>query len=93
VSHEGALHLEDVLGHRTRLVYEVRDSGTAAAEEIAAVVGPLLGWDAADAEREIHAWQARIDAERQAAQEPDDEGAERARLTTPDVAAMQPLRG
>lgn len=92
VSHEGALHLEDVLGHRTRLVYEVPDSGTAAAEEIAAVVGPLLGWDAADAEREVHAWQARIDAERQAAQEPDDEGAERARLTTPDVAAMQPLR-
>lgn len=92
VSHEGALHLEDVLGHRTRLVYEVRDSGTAAAEEIADVVGPLLGWSAADAEREVGAWQARIDAERQAAQEPDDEGAERVRLTTPDVAAMQPLR-
>ncbi|MFI2362029.1 FAD-dependent oxidoreductase [Promicromonospora sp. NPDC019610] len=92
VSHEGALHLEDVLSHRTRLVYEVADSGTAAADEIAAVVGPLLGWDAADTEREISAWQARIDAERQAAQEPDDEGAERARLTTPDVAAMQPLR-
>ncbi|MFD6444018.1 FAD-dependent oxidoreductase [Promicromonospora sp. NPDC060204] len=92
VSHEGALHLEDVLGHRTRLVYEVADSGTAAADEIAAVVGPLLGWDASDTEREVSAWRARIDAERQAAEEADDEGAERARLTTPDVAAMQPLR-
>ncbi|MEV0892358.1 glycerol-3-phosphate dehydrogenase/oxidase [Promicromonospora sp. MEB111] len=93
VSHEGALHLEDVLSHRTRLVYEVADRGTAAAEEIAAVVAPLLGWDASDAEREVRSWQARIDAERQAEQAPDDEGAERARLTTPDVAAMQPLRG
>jgi glycerol-3-phosphate dehydrogenase len=92
VSHEGALHLEDVLSHRTRLVYEVADRGTADAEEIAGVVAPLLGWDAADVEREVHAWQARIDAERQAENEPDDEGAERARLTTPDVAAMQPLR-
>jgi glycerol-3-phosphate dehydrogenase len=92
VSHEGALHLEDVLAHRTRLVYEVADRGTEAAEEVAAVVGPLLGWDASDAEREIHAWQSRIEAERHAEEAPDDEAAERARLTTQDVAAMQPLR-
>ncbi len=92
VSHEGALHLEDVLAHRTRLVYEVSDRGTEAAEEVAAVVGPLLGWDASDAEREVRAWQSRIDAERHAEEAPDDEAAERARLTTQDVAAMQPLR-
>lgn len=92
VSHEGALHLEDVLAHRTRLVYEVSDRGTEAAEEVAAVVGPLLGWDASDAEREVRGWQARIEAERHAEQAPDDEAAERARLATPDVAAMQPLR-
>lgn len=92
VSHEGALHLEDVLAHRTRLVYEVADRGTKAAEEVAAVVGPLLGWDASDAEREVRAWLSRIDAERHAEEAPDDEAAERARLTTQDVAAMQPLR-
>lgn len=92
VSHEGALHLEDVLSHRTRLVYEVADRGTGAAEEIASVVGPLLGWDASDMEREVRAWQSRIEAERHAEEAPDDEAAERARLTTPDVAAMQPLR-
>jgi glycerol-3-phosphate dehydrogenase len=92
VSHEGALHLEDVLAHRTRLVYEVPDRGTAAAEEVASVVGPLLDWDASDTEREVRAWEARIKAERHAEEAPDDEGAERARLTTPDVAAMQPLR-
>ncbi|MCP2263646.1 glycerol-3-phosphate dehydrogenase/oxidase [Promicromonospora thailandica] len=92
VSHEGALHLEDVLAHRTRLVYEVPDRGTGAAEEVAALVAPLLGWDASDTERELRSWQARIDAERHAEQAPDDETAEQARLTTPDVAAMQPLR-
>jgi len=92
VSHEGALHLEDVLAHRTRLVYEVPDRGTAAAEEVAAVVGPLLGWDASDTEREIRAWEARIEAERVAEDAPDDETAERARQATPDVAARQPLR-
>ncbi|WP_425596168.1 FAD-dependent oxidoreductase [Promicromonospora iranensis] len=92
VSHEGALHLEDVLAHRTRLVYEIADRGTAAAEEVASVVAPLLDWDASDAEREVRAWQERIEAERHAEEAPDDEAAEQARLTTPDVAAMQPLR-
>src|SRR5690606_19408965 len=92
VSHEGALPLEDVLAPRTRPVYEVPDRGTAAAEEVAAVVGPLLGWDASDTEREIRAWEARIEAERVAEDAPDDETAERARQATPDVAARQPLR-
>jgi len=92
VSHEGALHLEDVLAHRTRLVYEIVDRGTEAAAEVASVVAPLLGWDASDEEREVRAWQARIEAERHAEESPDDEAAERARLATPDVAAMQPLR-
>jgi glycerol-3-phosphate dehydrogenase len=92
VSHEGALHLEDVLAHRTRLVYEIVDRGTEAAAEVASVVAPLLGWDASDEEREVRAWQARIEAERHAEEAPDDEAAEQARLATPDVAAMQPLR-
>lgn len=92
VSHEGALHLEDVLAHRTRLVYEIVDRGTEAAAEVASVVAPLLGWDASDEEREVRAWQERIEAELHAEEAPDDEAAERARLATPDVAAMQPLR-
>ncbi|ERH18650.1 FAD dependent oxidoreductase, partial [Actinobaculum sp. oral taxon 183 str. F0552] len=35
VTHEGALHLEDLLARRTRLCYEHRDRGLAAAEEVA----------------------------------------------------------
>lgn len=93
VSHEGALHLEDLLLHRTRLVYEVADRGLAALPEIADVVAPLLGWDDATRQAEIDAYTARAQAEDAAEHEPDDAGAEAARLRAPDVAAMQPLRG
>jgi glycerol-3-phosphate dehydrogenase len=93
VSHEGALHLEDILLHRTRLVYEVADRGRAALGEIADVVAPLLGWDDATRQSEIDAYTARADAEDAAGLEPDDASAEAARLRAPDVAAMQPLQG
>src|SRR5699024_5603426 len=43
VTHEGALHLEDILQRRVRLFYESRDRGLAALEEIAGIVAPLLG--------------------------------------------------
>jgi glycerol-3-phosphate dehydrogenase len=41
---EGALHVEDVLARRTRLLIESRDRGVAAAPAVAAVMGGLLGW-------------------------------------------------
>jgi glycerol-3-phosphate dehydrogenase len=44
VSHEGALHLEDVLMRRTRLFIESADSGVSAAADVAAIMGRLLGW-------------------------------------------------
>ncbi|MFC7879946.1 glycerol-3-phosphate dehydrogenase/oxidase [Isoptericola sp. NPDC057391] len=93
VSHEGALHLEDLLLHRTRLVYEVADRGLAALPEIADVAAPLLGWDDATKQAEIDAYTARAQAEDAAENEPDDASAEAARLRATDVAAMQPLRG
>jgi glycerol-3-phosphate dehydrogenase len=92
VSHEGALHLEDVMLHRTRLVYEVRDRGLAALPEIAEVIAPLLGWDDATREAEIASYTARVEAEEAAAQEPDDAAAEAARRRAEDVAALRPLR-
>jgi glycerol-3-phosphate dehydrogenase len=45
VTHEGALHVEDVLVRRTRLYIESRDSGAGAAEDVAAIMGKLLGWN------------------------------------------------
>ncbi|MBO0608967.1 glycerol-3-phosphate dehydrogenase/oxidase [Myceligenerans salitolerans] len=92
VTHEGALHLEDVLAHRTRLVYEVPDRGLDAATEVADVVAPLLGWDDTARQREIDAWRSRIDAELAALRAPDDETAEEAVRGADRVAPWQPLR-
>jgi glycerol-3-phosphate dehydrogenase len=45
VTCEGALHVEDVLVRRTRLYIESADSGAAAAEDVAAIMAKLLGWN------------------------------------------------
>jgi glycerol-3-phosphate dehydrogenase len=44
VTHEGALHVEDVLGRRVRLLIESPDAGASAAAEVAAIMGKVLGW-------------------------------------------------
>lgn len=62
VTHEGALHLEDVLLHRIRLDFEQRDRGKAAAPEIAEIMGELLGWDEETRRREVENWSAQADA-------------------------------
>src|SRR6478609_1906248 len=82
VSHEGALHLEDLLLHRTRLNYEVPDRGLAA----------LPGWDDATRDAEVRSYTDRANAEAAAEQEPDDPAAERTRLAAEDISPLQPLR-
>ena len=44
VTHENALHVEDVLMRRTRLFIESADAGTGAAAEVSTIMGRLLGW-------------------------------------------------
>jgi glycerol-3-phosphate dehydrogenase len=84
-SHEGALHLEDVLTRRTRISIEVDDRGHAAAQEVAELVAPVLGWDADDVAREVQHYRARVEAERESQHQPDDRTADAARLGAPDV--------
>ncbi|MFF3064719.1 FAD-dependent oxidoreductase [Oerskovia sp. NPDC057915] len=93
VTHEGALHLEDLLLHRTRLNYEVLDRGLGALPEIADIAAPLLGWDDERKAAEIASYTARAAAEESAEQEPDDATAERTRLAADDVAPLKPLSG
>ncbi|MBD7951370.1 MULTISPECIES: glycerol-3-phosphate dehydrogenase/oxidase [Oerskovia] len=93
VTHEGALHLEDLLLHRTRLNYEVLDRGLGALPEIADIAAPLLGWDDEHKAEEIASYTARAAAEEAAEQEPDDATAERTRLAADDVAPLKPLSG
>jgi glycerol-3-phosphate dehydrogenase len=45
VTHEGALHAEDVLARRVRLLIESADSGLSAAPEVVAIMAGLLGWN------------------------------------------------
>ncbi len=58
VTHEGALGLEDVLARRTRLALQVRDGGRSVAAEVAALIGPTLGWDLDRQSREAAAYLA-----------------------------------
>jgi glycerol-3-phosphate dehydrogenase len=44
VTHEDALHVEDVLVRRMRLFIESADSGAEAAAEVSLIMGRLLGW-------------------------------------------------
>ena len=86
-SHEGAQHLEDILTRRTRISIEVPDRGEAAAEEVARLVAPILGWDDQHRTEEIEHYRLRVLAERDSQQQPDDETADAARLGAPDVRA------
>jgi glycerol-3-phosphate dehydrogenase len=88
-THEGVLHLEDVMLHRTRLNFEMRDRGLAALPEIAALTGEILGWDEQRVAEEIASYTERARAEEDAEREPDDASAETVRLRTPDVAPLR----
>ncbi|APE33357.1 glycerol-3-phosphate dehydrogenase [Nocardia mangyaensis] len=80
VTHEGALHLDDILTRRTRISIEVPDRGLTAAPEIARLVAPLLGWDPETTESEINRYFDRVHAELAANQAGDDTTANTARL-------------
>ena len=84
-SHEGALHLDDILARRTRISIETWDRGVAAASEVAALVAPVLGWDESVITREVEHYAKRVAAELESQHKPDDLSADAARLGAPDV--------
>ena len=45
VTHEGALHAEDVLARRVRLLIESADAGASAAPQVITIMAGLLGWN------------------------------------------------
>ncbi|MGI8434086.1 MAG: glycerol-3-phosphate dehydrogenase/oxidase [Nocardioidaceae bacterium] len=87
-THEGALHLDDVLTRRTRISIETPDRGTKCAESVARLVGPVLGWDEARMVNEVEAYSARVEAERRSQLETDDQAADAARIAAPDTRAV-----
>jgi glycerol-3-phosphate dehydrogenase len=87
-THEGALHLEDVLARRTRISIEAWDRGVSAAPVAAGLMGDALGWDASRVAAETENYIARVQAERASQEEPDDAAADRVRLRVPDVETL-----
>jgi len=85
VTHEGALHLDDVLTRRTRLSIETRHRGLDAVKPTARIMGGVLGWDRVTFDREIDHYQARVRAELDSQSQPDDRTADAARMGAPDV--------
>ncbi|MGV8885908.1 MAG: glycerol-3-phosphate dehydrogenase/oxidase [Microbacteriaceae bacterium] len=84
-THEGALHLEDVLARRTRISIEAWDRGVSAAPVAAALMAGELGWDAERTENEVNNYLKRVAAELESQEQPDDESADRVRLEAPDI--------
>jgi glycerol-3-phosphate dehydrogenase len=84
-THEGALHLDDVLARRTRISIEAWDRGVSAAPVAAALMAEVLGWDAEHEQLEVDTYLERVRAERESQTMPDDESADRVRLEAPEI--------
>ena len=84
VTHEGALHLDDVLTRRTHISIETADRGLTAARTVAPMIARELGWDAEAVARELDYYRARVAAEREAERLPDEVAAAAARSLVRD---------
>lgn len=63
VTHEGALHLEDILQRRLRLGMEYDHRGLDSAAAVTEFVAPILGWDDEQAAAELKRFSERVEAE------------------------------
>ncbi len=84
-SHEGAMHLDDVLTRRTRISIEVPDRGISAARPVAGLIAATLGWDQERIDREVSAYASRVQAELLSQEQPDDALANVARTEAVEV--------
>jgi glycerol-3-phosphate dehydrogenase len=85
VSAEGALHLEDVLERRTRISFEVADSGLEAAPVVADLMAQELGWDEQRRDHELELYRARVEADQAARRESTDEAADAISVNAPEA--------
>ncbi|MCU1451795.1 MAG: glycerol-3-phosphate dehydrogenase, partial [Acidimicrobiales bacterium] len=65
--YEMAHTLDDILSRRTRALLLARDGSAAAADDVAALVAPELGWDATEVARQVGVFRALATSERTAA--------------------------
>lgn len=88
-SHEGARHLGDTLTRRTRVSIEYFDRGVGVAEEVAGLMGGVLGWGKEQRDREVDHYLKRVEAERESQTMTDDVTADAARMGAPDVVPVR----
>jgi glycerol-3-phosphate dehydrogenase len=76
-----------------RISIEYPHRGVDCAREVAEVVAPILGWTPEDVDREVNTYIARVDAEVQSQQQPDDESADALRAAAPEarVEILEPV--
>ncbi|HWE88073.1 MAG TPA: glycerol-3-phosphate dehydrogenase/oxidase [Pseudonocardiaceae bacterium] len=85
ISHEGALHVEDVLTRRTRISIEYPHRGVECALPVARMMAKVLGWDDKRVAQEVEAYIVRVEAERDSQSQPDDQAADARRTAAPEV--------
>ncbi|PSL06644.1 glycerol-3-phosphate dehydrogenase [Haloactinopolyspora alba] len=85
VTHEGALHLSDLLTRRTRISIEYPHRGLDAARPVARLMAETLGWDEETVAREVEIYAERVEAERDSQTKPDDQAADQIRSAAPEA--------
>ncbi|MDP9115982.1 MAG: glycerol-3-phosphate dehydrogenase/oxidase [Actinomycetota bacterium] len=85
VSHEGALHVEDVLTRRTRISIEYPHRGVESSRAVADLIGAILGWDGETTAAEVDQYCARVAAERASQSRFDDPAADAVRSAAPEI--------
>ena len=63
VRYEMATTVDDILSRRTRARLQTRDASSDAADAVAALIGPELGWDEAEQARQVADYRASIGEE------------------------------
>jgi glycerol-3-phosphate dehydrogenase len=84
-SHEGALHVEDTLARRTRISIEYPHRGVDCVDQVATLMGEVLGWSKKTITRETDQYKARVKAERDSQTQPDDQTADATRGAAPEA--------
>lgn len=84
-SYEGALHVEDTLARRTRISIEYAHRGVDCVEQVATLMGEVLGWSPDTVADEIKLYRARVEAERESQAQPSDQAADASRGAAPEA--------
>jgi glycerol-3-phosphate dehydrogenase len=69
--HEMARSVDDVLSRRTRARLLARDASAAAAEDVASLIGPVLGLDEAELSAQVSSYRAAVERDRTTAELPE----------------------